>query len=125
MRQLTYRKRKSLSSGISMIWRASSNHHDDWYIYVVPNVYGLYKKNRKSIQCPSLPFVIQPAHHDKHIPVSIVMGLLEQDDYESPTGSPSSNEYKISDEEFDSSCTEPQCFSQAELSDLERHLNLS
>ena len=53
------------------------------------------------------------------------MGLLEEDDYESPTGSPSSNEYKISDEEFDSSCTEPQCFSQAELSDLERHLNLS
>ena len=38
MRQLTYGKRRSLSFGISMIWRASSNHHDDWYIYVVPNV---------------------------------------------------------------------------------------
>ena len=40
-------------------------------------------------------------------------------------GWPSSNEYEISDKEFDSSRTEPLHFSEAELSDLVRDLNLS
>ena len=35
------------------------------------------------------------------------------------------DEYEISDKEFDSSCTEPHRFSQAELSDLVRDLKLS
>ena len=103
-----------------MIWRAPSNHHDDCYFCVVPNVHGFNKKNRKSIQYPSLLSAIRPAHphHDEHIPVPIFEGLLEEDDYESPTGSPSSEEDEISDKEFALSCSEPQRFSQAELSDL-------
>ena len=35
------------------------------------------------------------------------------------------DEYEISDKEFDSSCTEPHRFSQAELSDLVRDFKLS
>ena len=92
---------------------------------VVPNVHGFNKKNCKFIQYPSLPSAIRPKPHDEHISVPIFKGLLKEDDYESPTGSPSSDEYEISDEEFGSSCTDPQCFSQAELSNLVRDLNLS
>ena len=118
-------KRKSLSFGIPMIWWAPSNHHNDCYFCVVPNVHGFNKKNCKSIQYPSLPSAIWPTLHDKYIPVPIFQGLLEEDDYETPTGWPSSNEYEISDKEFDSSRTEPLHFSEAELSDLVRDLNLS
>ena len=118
-------KRKSLSFGIPMIWWAPSNHHNDCYFCVVPNVHGFNKKNRKSIQYPSLPSAIQPTLHDKHIPVPIFQSLLEEDDYKTPTGWPSSNEYGISDKEFDSLRRESQHFSEAELSDLVRDLNLS
>ena len=119
IRKWTTRKGKSLSFGIPMIRRAPSNHHDDCYFCVVPNVYGFNKKNHKSIQYPSLPPAIRPTP-----PVPIFKGLLEQDDYESPADNRNSDEHEISDEEFDSSCTEPQHFSQAELSDLIRDLNL-
>ena len=71
-----------------MIWRAPSNHHDDCYFCVIQNVHGFNKKNRKSIQYPSLPSAIRTTTHDEHIPVLILKGLLE-DDYESPTSSPS------------------------------------
>ena len=49
IRQWTNGKRKSLSFCITMIWWARSNHHDDCYFCVVPNVHGFNKKNRKSI----------------------------------------------------------------------------
>ena len=124
IRQWTNGKRKSLSFGIHMIWRAASNHHDDCCFFVAPNLYVFNKKNRKSTQYPSLPSAIWPTSHDEHIPVPIFKGLLEEDDYESPAGSSSSDEYEISNEEFDSSSTEPQCFSQSELRDLVRDLEL-
>ena len=125
IREWTKGKRKSLSFGIPMIWRAPSNHHDDCYFCVVPNVFGFNKKNRKSIKYPSLPSAIRPLPHDEHVPVPIVQGLEENDNYDSPTGGLSPDEYEISDDEFDISRTEPQRFSQAELSDLIRDLNLS
>ena len=96
-----------------------------YFFCVVPNVHGFNKKNHKSIQYPSLPSATRSTPNDEHIPVPIFKGLLEEGDYESPTGSPSSDDYEISGEEFDSSCTKPQRFSQAELSDLVRDLNLS
>ena len=89
-------------------------------MYVVQNIHGFNKKNRKSIKYPSLPSAIRPTPHDEDILVPIFNGLLEEDDCESPTGSPSSDEYEISDGELDSSCTEPQRFSEAELSNLVR-----
>ena len=95
IRQWTNGKRKSLSFGIPIIWRALSNHHDDYYFYVVQNIHGFNKKNRKPIKYPSLPSAIRPTPHDEDIPVPLFNGLLEEDDYESPTGSPSSDEYKI------------------------------
>ena len=49
---------------------------------------------------------MQPTPHDEHIPFPIFKSLLEEDDYKSPTDSPSSDEYEISYEEFDSSRTE-------------------
>ena len=125
IRQWTNRKRKSLSFGIPMIWRALSNHQDDCYFCVVPNVHGFSKENRKSRQYPSLPSTIRPTPHDEHIPVLMFKSLLEEGDYKSPIGSPSSYEYEISDKEFDLSCIEPQCFSQVELNNLVRDLNLS
>ena len=108
-----------------MIWQAPSNHHDDCYFCVVPNAHGFDNKNRKSMQYPPLPSAIRPTPHDKHIPVPIFKGLLKEDDYDSSTGSPNSDEYEINDEEFDLSCSESQRFSQAELSYLVRDLNLS
>ena len=124
IRQWTNGNRKYLSFGIPMIRRAPSNHHNDFYFCVVPNVHGFNKKNHKSIQYPSLLSAIRPTPHDEHFPVPISKGLLKEDDYESPTGSPSSDEYEISDEEFVSSCTELQRFNQVELSNLLRDLNL-
>ena len=108
-----------------MIWWAPSNHRDDCYFCVIPNLHGFNKKYRKCIQYLSVPSAVWPTPLDKHIPVPIFKGLLEEDNCESSTGSTSSDEYEISDEEFDSSCTVPQRFNQAELSDLLRDLNLS
>ena len=122
---MTNGKRKSLFFGIPMIWRALSNHHNDCYFCVVSNVHDFNKKNRKSIQYPSLPSEIRATPHNKHIPLPIFKGLIQEGNYEFPTDSPSSNEFKISAENFDSLCTEPQRFSQTELSDLVRELNLS
>ena len=108
-----------------MIWWAPSNHRDDCYFCVIPNLHGFNKKYRKCIQYLSVPSAVWPNPLDEHIPVPIFKGLLEEDNCESSTGSTSSDEYEISDEEFDSSCTVPQRFNQAELSDLLRDLNLS
>ena len=80
IQQWTSGKRKSLSFGIPMIWQDPSNHHDDCYCYVVPDIHGFNKKNRKSIQYPSLPSAIRPTPHDKHILVPIFVGLLEEND---------------------------------------------
>ena len=111
IQQWTSGKRKSLSFGIPMIWQDPSNHHDDYYFCVVPDIHGFNKKNRKSIQYPSLPSAIRPTPHDNHILVPIFVGLLEENDQESPTGSPSSDKYKIIDEEFDSLCAFIVCHS--------------
>ena len=61
---------------------------------------------RRTVNLYSL-HLLRTTPHDEHIPVPIFKGLLEEGDYESSTGSPSSDEYEISDEEFDSPCTEP------------------
>ena len=88
IRQWINGKRKYLSFGIPTIRLAPSNHYNDCYFCVVPNVHSFNKKNPKSIQYPSLPSAIRPTPHDEHIPVSMFEGLLKKDDYESPTGSP-------------------------------------
>ena len=50
---------------------------------------------------------------------------MSRGDIESLMSTKVPDEYEISDKEFDSLCTEPHRFSQAELSDLVRDLKLS
>ena len=88
------------SSPFTHDWQVFSNHHNEYYSCVVPNVHSFNKKNRKSIQYPSLPSSVRPTLYDQHIPAPIFKVLLEEDNYESPTGSPSYEEFKINDKEI-------------------------
>ncbi|CAH1100816.1 unnamed protein product [Psylliodes chrysocephalus] len=99
------------------IWREARNHLENCYFCTV-NVNGLNTKNRAKWQYPSTSCVQRPV---KRSPDSLVLKNISEpleQDIEGP--SPSQN-----DADFKGMSNEPKFFSQNELDDLVRDLNIS
>ena len=111
-----------------MIWREPKNHFDDCYFRAV-NTNRINRKNRNSLVYPNLESAIWPILHCNEIPVPVFKGLPElelpgsEEDQASILSTDSSVD-TVSDVGFPPSLL-PQLFSQRELNDLTRDLNLS
>ena len=128
LRQWTKKERKSLRFGIPMVWREPQNHLNDCFFSAV-NTKGINRKNRNSLVYPNLESAIRPIPHCNEIPVPVFEGLPELElpgskGDQASVFSTDSSDSTVSDVNFPPSSL-PQLFSQGELNDLTRHLNLS
>lgn len=125
LRQWTNGKRKSLKFGVPMVWREPKNHHDDCYFCSV-NIKGINRNNRHKWAYPNMESARRPLPHSEEIPIPTFSNLpmLLEDDSDT-----SSNEVQFQkcegDSDFEGPLASPQRFSQQELNDLVRDLNLS
>lgn len=106
--------------GIPMIWRETTNHTTDCY-FCMTNVIGFNRKTKHKIEYPNLPSAIRPVMHSDDIPVPKPPNELPLflSDTESSAEDNKDNDFTI----YGSG--EPQLFSQDDLDDLTRDLNLS
>lgn len=111
--------KKSLSFGIPMVWREPRNHVDDCYFCMV-NTKGYNNKNKKEISYPNLPSALRPVPHDDSIPIPVPKDIADcmtesecstEDDDDTGSYVPDNTDIA-------------QTFSQAELNDLIRDLDL-
>ena len=128
LRQWTKKDRKSLRFGIPMVWREPKNYFDDCYFYAV-NTKGINRKNRNLLVYPNLESAIRPITHYNEIPVPVFEGLPElelpgSEEDQASILSTDNSEATVSDVGFPPSSL-LQFFSQGELNDLTRDLNLS
>ena len=103
-----------------MVWRKQENRHDDCYSCMV-NMKGFNKKSKSIIKYPDLKSAKRPVRHCDEIPVP----------------NPPADMQSSSESEFERRATEgeyyqeeindnaPKLFSQTQLDDLTRKLNLS
>jgi hypothetical protein len=118
------KEKNCMSFTIPMMWRESTNHHNDCYFCLV-NVQGHNRKSKKQIMCPSIPSAIMPVPHVKDLPVPLPPAVLENiaedvegDEISSEDDVEGDDVYRPEDD------FTPQRFSQTELNDLVRDLNL-
>ena len=108
-----------------MLWRELKDRYSDCYFCGIKTK-GINRKNRTSLTYPSLDSAIRPAPHSEELPIPVFEGLpqlesaLSSEDDLSSTDS----ETTIADNDFSPSLLPPQLFSQNELNDLVRDLNL-
>ena len=114
-----------------MIWREPKDHVTDCYLCLV-NTQGFNAKNKSKIEYPNLPSAIRPVAHCDEIPVPIFTKLSDPDDEDIDDSDDEdiddSEDEMLDDEQQDKSYIEeliPQKFSQNELNDLVRDLDLS
>lgn len=112
-------KKKAFRFGIPMVWREQKNHSDDCYFCSI-NVKGYNSKWKRSISYPNLQSAIRPIPHGEEIPVPKAPVTLQEIPI-SDEEIPEQDEESSSDFEDDSS---PKLFSQGEMNDLVRDLNL-
>lgn len=110
-------KRSTFKFRTPTIWREPRNHLEDCYFCSV-SVNGLNTKNRAKWQYPSTSCVQRPVQRssDSSVPKNISEPLVQ--DIEGPSSSQN-------DVDFEGMSNEPKRFSQNELDDLVRDLNLS
>ena len=119
LRQWSKGKKTSLKFGIPMVWREPKNHVSDCYFCAI-DVTGINRKNRKVLKYPDLESARRPVAHSDECPVPVYVMLSDDSD----NGSTPAQESQ-EDEETDFSYDRPHPFSQNELNDLIRDLNLS
>ena len=102
-----------------MVWREPKNYVSDCY-FCVTDVIGINKKNCKVLKYPYLESARRPIVHSDECPVP-VYEMLSDDSDNGSTAAQESQE----DEETDFIDDRPNLFSQNELNDLVRNLNLS
>ena len=122
LRRWTKGALSQLAFGIPMVWREPKNHVDDCYFCLV-NTKGFSKKSKGKIRYPNLCSALRPIPHSDDIPV--------------PPPPASSYSSSDSDNESSSNTVNSNCdshsypvdkcipFTQAELNDLVRYLDLS
>ncbi len=120
LRQWTKGTRKSMSFAIPMVWREPKNHVDDCYFCAI-NLKGINRKNRQTLVYRNLASAIRPVPDSEELPVPI-FNVLPQITLPS-TEEDSSPEDDTRDQDFSVEAI-PQLFSQVELNDLVRDLNL-
>ena len=108
---------RSMPFAVPMVWRESTNHATDCY-FCLTNVKGMNKKNKHKIQYPDVPSAIRPVPHSDNLPIPIApLQLADLPDTESDRDSDSDDVYQPDD-------AEPKLFSQDDLDDLVRDLDL-
>ena len=130
LRDWTKGKQKGLPCGVPMVWREPKEHLTDCYFCLV-NTKGIGKKNQQNFFYPSIQSAIRPVLYSDEFPPPVFNGFLSYEDEE--TGSEEEHmdmEYKKTDTESEDLSAEskkavPQQFSQSELNDLIRDLDLS
>ena len=103
---------------VPMIWREPTNHATDCY-FCLTNVKGMNKKNKNKIQYPNIPSALRPVPHSDDLPIPVPAAHLDDlPDTESESPNESDDNYIAAD-------NEPRRFSQDDLDDLIRDLDLS
>ena len=119
LRQWSKGKKTSLKFGIPLVWREPRNHVSDCYFCAI-DVTRINTKNRKALKYPDLESARRPVAHSDECPVPVCAMLSDDCD----NGSTAAQESQV-DKETDFSDDTPHPFSQNELNDLVRDLNLS
>jgi hypothetical protein len=124
--------RKGLNFGVPMVWKEQQNHFDDCYFCLV-NITGINRKMRSKLTYPNLPSATRPQPQSDIVPIPTASCLTDI----SEGGNKSSHSDCDSDRDRDcnSDCDvssddprtppSPTLFSQNDLSDMIRELNLS
>ena len=118
LRQWTKGKKSHLKFGIPMVWREQKDHETDCYFCAL-DLTGINKKNRNGLKYPDLDSARRPVAHCNDIPVPVFEELPEL--HEVTDGDSSGQDEE--EEEFHVHDS-PQPFSQADLNDLVRDLNM-
>lgn len=131
LRDWTKGKRKGLPFGVPMVWREPRDHISDCYFCIV-STKGVGKKNRHTVDYPSIPSAIRPIPHCDELPVPLFHGLATVEDtdseHEHEADEGCHDEHQESSEDSSSGTQQspvPQQFKQPELNDLVRDLGLS
>ena len=110
----------SMRFGVPMVWREPSNHTNDCY-FCVTEIPNYHPKTLAKVDYPNLPSALRPVPHSSEIPVPVP----EQRFQCTPSsGSEDAAEADDSNSEFSDRSAGPSKFSQAELNDLIRDLDL-
>ena len=118
LRRWTHGKKDGLKFGIPMVWREPKDHVSDCYFCAI-NLNGINRKNQSSLKYPDLESARRPVPHCDEIPVPVFAELPELSDEE--FSSVEDNEEVVPSDDADDA---PHPFSQKELNDLVRDLNL-
>ncbi|XP_063219615.1 uncharacterized protein LOC134529442 [Bacillus rossius redtenbacheri] len=120
-----------MSFGVPMVWREPNDHISDCY-FCLTNTKGVCKKNRHGILYPSIPSAIRPVPHSHTLPVPVFNGFVSFEDEESESDQEAFDQmYDKMVAESDGSSSDsrqsltPDQFSQSELNNLVRDLDLS
>ena len=124
LRQWTNGKRSRLKFGFPMVWKEPRNHHDDCY-FCVTNIKGINRNNRSKWTYPDLDSARRPIPHSNEIPIPTFSQLAELSEDTPSSSDIECNRSGESDSDFVGASSSVQRFSQQELSDLIRDLNLS
>ena len=111
-------KAESMPFGVPMVWREQSNHTDDCYFCMVPPVSSLMHL-QKGFKYPNIPSALRPVPHGPGIPVPVAPAREAPDGDAADQGT--SREFFPATD----SPREPELFTQGELNDLVRDLQLS
>src|SRR5215469_9137588 len=103
-----------------MVWREPKNHYDDCYFCMI-NVKGVNRYKKRKIEYPDLESARRPVPHSDEVPVPVFTSLpnipvSDVEELQHLEGSSGS--------EYEGSQSAPQQFTQNELNDLVRDLNL-
>ena len=109
-----------------MVWREPQNHHDDCYFSMV-NIKGFNLYKKRKWEYPDLKSARRPVLRCESIPVPVFTSLpqLHDSDNEEPHALECSETSEGSCSEYKESSSSPKQFTQQELNNLIRDLNLS
>ena len=109
-----------------MVWREPKDDCNDCYFCAVKTK-SINRRNRNSLTYPNLDFAIGPVSHNEELPVPVFEGLPQLKYFLS--GEEENvlidSDKTLADSDFPQCLLSPQLFSQGELNDLAKNLNLS
>ncbi|KAI6651194.1 hypothetical protein LOD99_14548 [Oopsacas minuta] len=122
LRDWLNKRKVSMPFAIPMVWREQKNHLDDCYFCLI-DITGFSAKNKHALVYPDLDSARRPIPHDISLPIPIVKPQqikIGFDMVEDVHAESTDANYVPEDE-----LLEPQTFTQGELNDLVRDLDLS
>ena len=108
-----------------MVRREPKDHWNDYYFCAVKPK-SINRKNRSSFTYPNLDSATRPVPQSKELPVLVFEGLPQLESFSSEEEDVSiDSDNTLADNDFPPFLLSPQLFSERELNDLVRGLNLS